>query len=94
MGHLGTHKNTMPEDGAAEEASRAYGAGEGIPGGMEVHGHRARYQLRPVDVPAIGATPFLALWCLLLLGWVSIFCKSRHALSSSQYFCKIFQHQG
>lgn len=42
---------------------------------MEVHGHRAKYQLRPLDVPAIGATPFLALWCLLLLGRVSIFCK-------------------
>lgn len=63
-----------PEDEAAKEAIRDYGAGEGTLTGMEAHGH----QLRPLGVPTTGATPFLALWCLLLLNWVSIFCKEKH----------------
>lgn len=48
-----TYKNRTPEDKAVQEASRTYGPADGIPAGMEVHGHRARYWLSPLDVSAI-----------------------------------------
>jgi hypothetical protein len=67
----------MPEGEAAKEASRVYRAGEEIPTGREAHGHRARYQLRPLDGPAI-AYPSLLFGSLLLLSWVSIFYKEKH----------------